>query len=94
MLAEIAVVEILNPEIVQDLKNISEVEQREVQPVVFAHAVLHRQVDTKNKKRLYQQVDKDEDDDVEDEFAVQVSGRFRQSLPPQSWEEIPNSRLL
>lgn len=74
VLADVAVVETLNPEVVQDLKKVGEVEQREIGAVVFAHAVLHPEVNAENEDWLYQEVDKDEEEDVEEEFAFQGRG--------------------
>ena len=65
------VVEILNPEIVQDLKQVGKIEQREIQPVIaFGQSILHREVDTENKKRLDQDIDQDQEQDVEEKLAL------------------------
>ena len=60
VLTDVSVVETLNPEVVQDLKKVSEVEQREIGTVVFPNAILHPKVNPKYKNRLYQEIDKDE----------------------------------
>ena len=73
MPAGVAVVETLNTEIVEYLKNIGQVEQGEIQPVIRPDPVLHRQVNAENEKGLYQEVDKDQEEDVEDEFAVHAA---------------------
>lgn len=74
MPADVAVVEALNAEIIDDLKNIGQVQQREIKPVIRSNAVLHRQVDPENERRFDQQVDKNQEQDVDDEFAIQWSG--------------------
>ena len=75
MLADVAVVEILNAEVVQDLEQVGNVEQRKIQAIVaVGHAVLYRQINAEDKKRLDQQVDKNQEQDVEQKFAVQNKG--------------------
>ena len=61
VLTDVAVIETLNPEIVQDLKKVGEVEQREIGPIMFSHPILHPEVDAKYEYWLYQEVDKDEE---------------------------------
>ena len=73
MPADVPVVETLDTEIVEYLKNVGEVEQCEIQPVIRSDAVLHCQVNAENEKGLYQEVDKDQEEDVEDEFAVHAA---------------------
>jgi len=73
VLADVPVVKALNAEIIENLKNIGQIHQRKIQSVFLARPVLHRQVDPKNKKRLYQQVDKEQEKDVDDKFAVHGS---------------------
>ena len=73
MLAEVTTVKILYPEVIQYLKNIGQVEQREIQTVVLPYPVLHGQVDAENEKGLYQEIDKDQEQDVEDKFAVHAA---------------------
>ncbi len=70
MLADVAVVETLNPEIIENLKNIGQIHQSEIQAVFRSYPILYRQVDPENKKGLYQQVDKEQEKDVDDKFAV------------------------
>ena len=67
-----AVIETLNPEIIQDLKKVSEVEQREIGAVIFADTILHPEINAKYEDWLYQKVDKDEEEDVKEEFALQA----------------------
>jgi hypothetical protein len=70
MLADVPVVETLNPEVVEYLEDIRQVHQREIQPIVRSDPVLYRQIDPENEKRLYQYVDKEQEKDVDDKFAV------------------------
>lgn len=70
VLADVAVIETLYAEIVENLKNIRQVHQGEIQPVILPGPVLHGEVYSKNKKRLYQQVDKEQKQDVDDKFAI------------------------
>ena len=77
MLADEAVVESLDTEIVQNLENEGKIEQGEIQAVIGPYPVLHREVDAEDKKGLNQYIDKDQEQDVEDEFAfhaVKVNG--------------------
>ena len=64
VLADVAVVETLNAEIIQDLKKIGEVEEGEIGSVVFPYPVLHPEVNPENENWLYQEIDKDEEEDV------------------------------
>jgi hypothetical protein len=60
----VSVVETLDPEIIQDLKKIGEVEQCEIGSIVFADPILNPQIDPEDENRLYQEIDKDEEEDV------------------------------
>ena len=48
----------------QNLEKIGEVEQREIGAIMFTHPILNPQIDAKNEDRLYQEIDKDEEQDV------------------------------
>ena len=77
MPAHMPVIEVLNTEIVQYLEDIGKIEQRKIGSVCLAHLVLHRQIDPENKKRLYQQVDKDQECDINQKFATHFDLRVR-----------------
>lgn len=61
MLTYLAVIEILNAKVVENLKDIRKIDQGKIQSVItLRHPVLHRQVHSKNKEWLYQYIDKHE----------------------------------
>jgi len=64
VLADVPVVKTLYPKIIDDLAQVRQVQQRKIQAILFPQLVLHPQVDAKYEQRLYQQVDKDEEEDV------------------------------
>ena len=70
VLADVPVVKTLNPEIIENLKKVRQIHQCKIQTVFLTRPVLHRQVDPENKKRLYQKVDKEQEKNVDDKFAV------------------------
>ena len=72
MPANVGIVEVLNAKIADDLKNIGQKQEGKIEPVFpFRCAVLNLQINTKNKKWLYQYVDKNQKQYIYDEFAVQ-----------------------
>lgn len=73
VLADVAVIKTLDSEIIENLKNIGQIHERKIQTVVLPGPVLYAQVDPKNKKRLYQQVDKEQEKDVDDKFTVHAA---------------------
>ena len=72
MSADMGIVKVLNAKIADDLKNIGQKQKGKIKPIIaFRCAVLNLQVDAKNKKWLYQYVDKNQKQDIYNEFAVQ-----------------------
>ena len=70
MLTDVPVVVVLDAEVAENLEQIGKIQQGKVDAVFRTNLVLHRKVDPENKKRLYQQVDKEQEKDVDDKFAV------------------------
>ncbi len=71
MLRQLPVVVVLNAKVIDNLKQEGEVEQREVQPVLgFRYRILHPPVDAKEVERLDEQVGRQQENDVEQEFAL------------------------
>ena len=70
MLTNIPVVEILDAKVVQNLKNVGQVQQGEIQSIIGPDFVLHVQVDSEYKNRLYQQVDKEQQENIEQKGAI------------------------
>ena len=61
MAADMAIGKTLNAKIAQNLKQISKGEQGKIQTViVFRYGILNPKINSKNKKWLYQEVDKNQ----------------------------------
>ena len=70
VLTDVAVVEILDAKVVQYLKNVGQVQQGEIQSIIGPDFILYVQVDSEYKNRLYQQVDKEQQENIEQKGAI------------------------
>lgn len=71
MLRNLTAIEVLNTEIVNDLEQKSEAKKREINAIIlFAHAVLHRTVNTENIERLDNQIDNNEEKGIDEKFSI------------------------
>ena len=76
VLADMPVVEILDTEIAQYLKQVGEIKQGKIQSVcAFRQAVLYGKVYPENKKWLDQYIDQHQEQDIYKEFALQNGRR-------------------
>ena len=72
MLRNVAIIEVLYPKIDKYLKYIGKIEQCKINAVVScAHLILHRSINTEYKKRLDEQIDRYQKNDVEDKTTLQ-----------------------
>ena len=71
MPADVPVVEILDAEVIDNLKQQDKTAECKVQPVLpFTYAVLYTQVYAENEQRLDEHIDEHQKKDVEEEFSV------------------------
>ena len=71
ILRNLATVEVLNPEIIDDLEQKSEAKQGKINAVMrLPDAILHRTVNAENVERLDNQVDKDEEKGIYEKFSI------------------------
>lgn len=73
VLGDIAVVEIGDPGIKQDIEQKSEIEQVQVKTVINKpHRILHRAVDPENPERLHQEVQEEQQGEIGEEFLLHL----------------------
>ena len=95
MATDVPVVKTLKPKIIKNLENIGQVHQGKIKAVVLPNAVLHIQVNTKNKGWFDEQVDAQQKQQVQDKFAVHRAkvqkSACRECLknPPENINSIP-----
>jgi hypothetical protein len=72
VLGNISIVVIGNAQVEHDIQKHRKIQERKVQAIVFvAHDVLHRKVDSENPKRLNQDIQKKQQNQVCYKFALQ-----------------------
>ncbi|MCE2822660.1 MAG: hypothetical protein LW693_09570 [Saprospiraceae bacterium] len=77
VLTDMPVVETLDTKIIDNLRQVGQIEQRKIESVPLSQPVLHPQINTKDEQRLDQQVDQHQQDEIEQEFAFHSGRQFR-----------------
>ena len=66
VLCDVAIVEVLDAEIIKNQHQIRAIEYRKIQTVLFgADNVVHAQIYTKYKNGFYQQIDTDQNEEID-----------------------------
>ncbi len=76
VLSDIPIIVILNPEVVDDLQEVGEVEKGEINAITFLpHRILHDPINPKQIKGFDQQIDRNQKSNVDEKFPVQMNSR-------------------
>ena len=90
MLSNQSIVVILNPKIIDDLKEKGKIEKGEENSISFwPHGILHGAVNSKDINGLDEHIDTDEEKDVDKEFSF-----HKITMKRQDREMFPNSSSL
>jgi len=74
VLGDVAIVKIGDPQVQQDIQDHRKIEKRKIKPVTLGtHHILHRTVNTQHPKRLYQQIQENQQNQVGNKLMPQES---------------------